>query len=134
MKVNRFMKRKIDEELSLGTFDLSSYVGICCFCTHLVGELQSFVHVNKVAKECLTTETVQEEFGGETMLEEDYKACELSAMEIPGIFLTVDSFFLYCFVCLFFAIKNCQVLVKNLNFVAGMTRHFVLAKRIARYF
>ena len=29
--------------------------------------------------------------------------------------------------------KNCQVLVKNLNFVAGMTRRFVSAKRL-RYF
>ena len=33
-----------------------------------------------------------------------------------------------------YAIKNCQVLVKNLNFVAGMTRHFVSAKRLIRYF
>ena len=33
-----------------------------------------------------------------------------------------------------FAIKNCQVLVKNLNFVAGMTRRFVSAKRLMRYF
>ena len=32
------------------------------------------------------------------------------------------------------AIKNCQVLVKNLNFVAGMTRRFVSAKRLIRYF
>ena len=31
-------------------------------------------------------------------------------------------------------IKNCQVLVKNLNFVAGMTRRFVSAKRLIRYF
>ena len=30
--------------------------------------------------------------------------------------------------------KNCQVLVKNLNFVAGMTRRFVSAKRLIRYF
>ena len=87
MKVNRFMKRKINEELSLGTSDLSSYVGISCFCTYLARELESYVNVNKVAKECHITE---EEVGGETMLEEDYKACELSSMEIPGIFLTVD--------------------------------------------
>ena len=33
-----------------------------------------------------------------------------------------------------YAIKNCQVLVKNLNFVAGMTRRFVSAKRLIRYF
>ena len=32
------------------------------------------------------------------------------------------------------AIKNCQVLVKNLNLVAGMTRRFVSAKRLIRYF
>ena len=31
-------------------------------------------------------------------------------------------------------LKNCQVLVKNLNFVAGMTRRFVSAKRLIRYF
>ena len=31
-------------------------------------------------------------------------------------------------------IKNCKVLVKNLNFVAGMTRRFVSAKRLIRYF
>ena len=30
--------------------------------------------------------------------------------------------------------KNCQVLMKNLNFVAGMTRRFVSAKRLIRYF
>ena len=30
--------------------------------------------------------------------------------------------------------KNCQVHVKNLNFVAGITRRFVLAKRLIRYF
>ena len=30
--------------------------------------------------------------------------------------------------------KNCQVLVKNLNSVAGMTRCFVSAKRLIRYF
>ena len=30
--------------------------------------------------------------------------------------------------------KNCQVLVNNLNFVAGMTRRFVSAKRLIRYF
>ena len=30
--------------------------------------------------------------------------------------------------------KLCQVLVKNLNFVAGMTRRFVSAKRLIRYF
>ena len=30
--------------------------------------------------------------------------------------------------------KNCQVLVKNLKFVAGMTRHFVSAKSLIRYF
>ena len=33
-----------------------------------------------------------------------------------------------------YPIKNCQVLVKNLNFVAGMTRRFVSAKRLIRYF
>ena len=33
-----------------------------------------------------------------------------------------------------FTIKNCQVPVKNLNFVAGMTRRFVSAKRLVRYF
>ena len=33
-----------------------------------------------------------------------------------------------------YAIKNCQVLVKNLNFVAGMTQRFVWAKRLIRYF
>ena len=38
--------------------------------------------------------------------------------------------FVYCVV----RIKNCQVLVKNLNFVAGMTRRFVSAKRLIRYF
>ena len=32
------------------------------------------------------------------------------------------------------ATKNCQVLVKNLNFVAGMTWHFVSARRLIRYF
>ena len=31
-------------------------------------------------------------------------------------------------------IKNCQILVKNLNFVAGMTQRFVSAKRLVRYF
>ena len=31
-------------------------------------------------------------------------------------------------------LKNCQVLVKNLNFVAGMTRRFVSAKRLIRDF
>ena len=31
-------------------------------------------------------------------------------------------------------VRNCQVLVKNLNFVAGMTRRFVSAKRLIRYF
>ena len=30
--------------------------------------------------------------------------------------------------------KNCQVLVKNLNFVAGMTRRFVSPKRLIRSF
>ena len=30
--------------------------------------------------------------------------------------------------------KNCQVLVKSLNFMAGMTRRFVSAKRLIRYF
>ena len=30
--------------------------------------------------------------------------------------------------------KNCQVHVKNLNFMAGITRRFVLAKRLIRYF
>ena len=30
--------------------------------------------------------------------------------------------------------KNCQILVKNLNLVAGMTRRFVSAKRLVRYF
>ena len=30
--------------------------------------------------------------------------------------------------------KNCQVLVNNLNFVAGMTRRFVSAKRLIRHF
>ena len=34
----------------------------------------------------------------------------------------------------YYSIKNCQVLVKNLNFVAGMTRRFVSAKRLIRYF
>ena len=33
-----------------------------------------------------------------------------------------------------YAIKYCQVLVRNLNFVAGMTRRFVSAKRLIRYF
>ena len=37
------------------------------------------------------------------------------------------------FACLY-AIKNCQVLVKNWNFVADMTRRFVSAKRLIRYF
>ena len=32
-----------------------------------------------------------------------------------------------------YAIKNCQILVKNLNFVPGMTRRFVSAKRLIRY-
>ena len=32
------------------------------------------------------------------------------------------------------AIKNCQVLVKKLNFMAGMTPCFISAKRIIRYF
>ena len=31
-------------------------------------------------------------------------------------------------------IKNCQVLVKNLNFVPCMTLRFVSAKRLIRYF
>ena len=30
--------------------------------------------------------------------------------------------------------KNCQILVKNLNFVTGMTQRFVSAKRLIRYF
>ena len=30
--------------------------------------------------------------------------------------------------------KNCQILLKNLNFVAGMMRRFILAKRLVRYF
>ena len=33
-----------------------------------------------------------------------------------------------------YTIKKCQILVKNLNFVAGMTRRFVSAKRVIRYF
>ena len=33
-----------------------------------------------------------------------------------------------------YTIKNCQILVKNLNFVAGMTRRFVSAKRLIQYF
>lgn len=31
------------------------------------------------------------------------------------------------------AVKNCEVLVKKLNFMAGMTRCFILAKRLIRY-
>ena len=31
-------------------------------------------------------------------------------------------------------IKNCQILVENLNFVPGMTQRFVSAKRLIRYF
>ena len=33
-----------------------------------------------------------------------------------------------------YATKNCQVLVKNLNFVAGMTQRFVSTKRLIGYF
>ena len=33
-----------------------------------------------------------------------------------------------------YTIKNCQILVKNLNFVAGMTRRFVSAKKLIQYF
>ena len=49
-------------------------------------------HLNEVAEECLITEKVKEELGMETiklkttMSEEDYVACKLSFMEIPGIF------------------------------------------------
>ena len=39
--------------------------------------------------------------------------------------------FLFFFFC---TIKNCQILLKNLNFVAGMTRRFVSTKRLIRYF
>ena len=46
--------------------------------------------------------------------------------------------FFYCLVLIFFFIEhcntNCQVLAKNLNVVAGMTRRFVSAKRLIRYF
>lgn len=48
-------------------------------------------HLNVVAEECLITETVKEELCMETIklkttiLEEDYVACKLSLMEIPGI-------------------------------------------------
>ena len=34
----------------------------------------------------------------------------------------------------FYIKKNCQVLVKNLNIVAGMTWRFVSSKRLIRYF
>ena len=33
-----------------------------------------------------------------------------------------------------YTIKNCQILVKILYFVAGMTQRFVSAKRLIRYF
>jgi len=50
-------------------------------------------HLNKVAEEYLITKKVKEELGMETIklkttiLEEDYVACKLSLMEIPGIFV-----------------------------------------------
>ena len=51
-------------------------------------------------------------------------------MHRPRCFYHVNS----VFVIDNYSIKNCQILVKNLNFVAGMTRRFVSAKRLIRYF
>lgn len=71
-------------------------------------------HLNVVAEECLITETVKEELCMETIklkttiLEEDYVACKLSLMEIPGILDVVFNcyngvlFVLFCFVFVFF--------------------------------
>ena len=95
--MNRYMEEKIDHLKSQRLFDLSTTIGICQFCTYLVGELhlvdvkfeKSSIkvivkcrtleiledlwhdycsgHLNKVAEKCLITKKVKKELWMETI-------------------------------------------------------------------
>jgi len=102
MNVN-FQKSSIKVIVKCGTMEILE--GLWCdYCSG---------HLNVVAEECLITEEVKEELGMDTIklnttiLEEDYVACKLSLIEIPGILDVVlncynGGVFCFCFVLLCF--------------------------------